>query len=165
MGATGEIVNISLMGSTYSQPAYLVCHTDGTSSSASFASNQWYRSQSVYIKSGGVYAVNGFYQYSDERLKDFSNDISVNLDTLSKLPKKYYTWKNDTKDEYTHIGTSAQELMKVYPELVKQDEEGMLTVDYSKLSIIALKAVDMLHDENIKLKMELDKIKERLNII
>jgi hypothetical protein len=36
----------------------------------------------------------------------------------------------------------------------------MLSVDYSKLSIIALAAIDKLHEENIELKNRLTKLEE-----
>ena len=39
-----------------------------------------------------------------------------------------------------------------------------LCVDYSKLSIVALKAIDVLHEENEKLRAELDAIKKHLGL-
>ena len=156
------MVNVSLLTSTAITQAYLVCHSDGTSNSVSFAGDQWYRSQGAYIKLGGLYAKNGFYQYSDERLKEFGEDINIDFDKLSTLPKKYYEWKEDINNVGTQIGTSAQELQLLYPELVSEGNEGVLTVDYAKLSIVALKAIDILHNENEYLKNELEKIKEML---
>ena len=103
----------------------------------------------------GYVTATEFYKSSDERLKNFSNDISIDFDALRNIPKKYFTWKSDELNK-PHIGTSAQELMKVYPELVNRDENDMLSVDYSTLSIIALKAIDILVDRIEKLENELD---------
>lgn len=103
----------------------------------------------------------GFYETSDERLKDLQEDIEVNFSYLHNIPKKYYSWKDDST--YTrHIGTSAQEVQKYYPELVNTGDDGYLTMNYDKLSIVALKAIDVLHEEVTELKKENAELKERL---
>ena len=61
-----------------------------------------------------------------------------------------------------HIGTSAQELQKLYPELVKEDEHGLLNVAYDKLSIVALAAIDQLHQQINELKSENQQMQTRL---
>ena len=110
-----------------------------------------------------VNATNGFYETSDANLKNFESDICVDLDILSKIPKKYFTWKND-EEKKPQIGTSAQYLLGIYPELVSEDSEGYLTVDYAKLSIVALAAIDELHKENLDLKERLRRIEEKLGL-
>ena len=116
-----------------------------------------------------VKAKNGFYQESDETLKDFHDSIEVDFNALKSIPKAYYTWKDE---DVMQIGTSAQKVQELYPEIVSLDEKtGKLTLDYAKLSVIALKAIDLLHEENENLKLELkslhnemDKIKSHLGL-
>ena len=115
----------------------------------------------VYMKDNGLYASHGFYQSSDETLKDFGEDVKIDFDELVNIPKKYFTWK-EKADSTQHIGTSAQELQKVYPELVRTDATGKLTVDYASLSVIALAAVDKLHKENDELKKRIESIERYL---
>ena len=119
-----------------------------------------YSNSSVYTQSGQLYATqmnatNGFYETSDARLKNFKDDIKA-LDIVSKIPTKYFTWKKDeiveNVDPQLHIGTSAQEIQKIYPDLVSVNEDGELSVDYARLSIIALAAIK-------ELKTELDELK------
>jgi hypothetical protein len=82
---------------------------------------------------------------SDETLKDFGDDVDINLDDLKKVRKSYYKWKSNPESESFEIGTSAQDVAKLYPELVCNDE-GKLLVSYDRLSIIALAAIDKLYE-------------------
>lgn len=114
---------------------------------------------------GRVSASSGFFQTSDRRLKNFQGDIEIDFDKLKSIPKKYFYWNMDSKKSKLEIGTSAQEVMEVYPELVSINEAGMLSVAYDKLSVIALKAVDELHEENVALKEKNDELERRLKAI
>ena len=151
IGASGEIVSIGKT-SNNSAKTYVISHTDGSSAAVSFAQNEWYRNIDVFIQSGAVHAQNGFYQDSDERLKAFGDNVSVDFEKLAKLPKKYFMWRNDEYWVGQQIGTSAQELLKLYPELVTLNDNGYYSVNYAGLSIIALAAIDKLHQEIEELK-------------
>ena len=108
---------------------------------------------------GQINATNGFYETSDARLKNFKEDVKA-LDTVDKIPTKYFTWKEDENQE-SQIGTSAQEVEKLYPELVSKTEDDTLTVDYAKLSIIALAAIKELKAEIQSLKEEIKQLKSK----
>ena len=111
----------------------------------------------IYMEGGEVYAA------SDERLKNFGDNVEVDFEKLLSIPKVYYTWKND-ESKNNMIGTSAQKLKEIYPELVSENEDGKMAVSYEKLSIIALAAVDKLHKENEELKDRLKRIEEKLGL-
>ena len=51
------------------------------------------------------------------------------------------------------------------PEFVEAGDDGYLVVDYAKLSVIPLKAVDILYDEVSKLKNELKTVKEENKLL
>ena len=133
------------------------------SPSSSTTTGSLYKAAKVKVVSGTkIEALGGFYETSDERLKDFSNDIDCDLDRLSKLPKKYFRWK-DSDDKNLHIGTSAQAVQEIYPEIVNEDENGTLSVAYDKLSIVALKAIDKLNEEITSLKDKNKELEDRIS--
>ena len=133
---------------TGSAKAYLIGKSGTTSNgwTGTFLMNT-----SVYMSGGLLYAA------SDESLKDFHGDIDLDFEKLKSIRKQYFTWKEgDVTD--MQIGTSAQDLQKVYPEIVNVGEDGKLAVSYERLSIIALAAVDKLHD---RIKILEEKLKEK----
>lgn len=117
----------------------------------------------VYMSGNTLNAPNGFFQQSDENLKTFISNIEVDLEKITQLPKKYFMW-SDKRDENIHIGTSAQAVQELYPEIVKRDKNGNLTVDYSKLSVIALRAIDVLNEERKQMKADIAEIKTKLGL-
>ena len=113
-----------------------------------------------YVRHDGVAFAPAFYQSSDETLKNFYGDIKVNLEELKTIPKKYFTFK-DNPDK-VEIGTSAQAVQKLYPEIVSENNIGKLSVAYDKLAVIALKGIDELYDMILELKEENRLLKEEL---
>ena len=113
------------------------------------------------IVCGTTTSTGGFFDTSDERLKNFSENIKVDFEQLKKLKKSYFSFKNDI-DNKQHIGVSAQEIKNVFPEIVNEDKNGILTVDYSKLSVVALAAIDELNEKYEKLEKRLQMIEEKL---
>ena len=141
------------------EPTY---DTTVTTKVVGYDNGQTYTSD-VIIQGNSVLAPNGFYQESDERLKTFVCDVEVDLEKIAELPKKFFYWI-DRPDEGLQIGTSAQEVQKVYPELVQEGKDGKLVVDYAKFSVIALKAIDILNTERKQMKSDIDRIKEKLGL-
>lgn len=136
---------------------YIVGSTASTSATSSLTKC------SIYMSANTIHGCSGYYQDSDETLKKFKDDIEVDFEKLRKLPKSYFTWNSD-EEKKLQIGTSAQKVQELYPEIVSKGDEGTLSVDYSKLSIIALKAVDQLYEENQKLKSDIEMIKKHLGL-
>lgn len=109
------------------------------------------------ISTGKIVGQTGVFDTSDETLKDFLGDITIDFDAIKSIPKKYFTWKDG--DGKVEIGTGAQSLQKIYPELV-EESNGTLVVAYNKLAIVALAAIDKLNDEKKALEERVEKLEK-----
>ena len=77
---------------------------------------------------------------SDARLKSNIVALGPTLISLLQLEAKSYTMKNDTEQKQK-IGLLAQEVQKVFPELVSEDNSGMLAVNYQALVPVLINAL------------------------
>lgn len=82
---------------------------------------------------------------SDVRLKDHIEELDVDLGKVGEIDKVRFTWK-DNMNGKKQIGTTAQSLETIFPELVYTNPEtGYKAVNYEGLSVIALAAIDKLY--------------------
>lgn len=93
----------------------------------------------------------------------FKKDISIlpkALDALKSIRPVYYNLRKDEFPEkdfsnQRQIGFIAQEIQSQYPEIVLEDAEGYLSVDYSKMTPILLKAIQELTERVETLEKQL----------
>ncbi len=128
-----------------------------------------YASNSVSTD-GDMNAVN-FNVTSDRRFKKNVKSIDNALVKTKQLNGYTYNWnklaqrqKGVTSDD-EQIGVLAQELEKVFPQLVKTDEDGFKAVNYTALTAVLIEAikdlsteVESLKEENTELKAGLSKV-------
>jgi|DEB0MinimDraft_10_1074344.scaffolds.fasta_scaffold65341_2 hypothetical protein len=80
---------------------------------------------------------------SDENFKKDISTITGALDKVKQLRGVDFTWKdNDTKGK----GVIAQELQQVFPELVSEESDGNLSVNYTGLIAVLIEAIKDLSD-------------------
>lgn len=108
-------------------------------------------SSSITMNSNGRLSATSFYATSDARLKENIKPLDYNKSILD-LPVYTYDYINGQKN---NIGCLAQDLQKLYPQLIGENSNGYLTVDNSKVVYLLLEEVK-------KLKKELDEIKTKL---
>lgn len=111
------------------------------------------------LKARKLYAMQFVYDASDIRLKHDIMPLTGVLDKMATL--KGYSFRmnrgNDKK-----FGVIAQDLEKVYPELVQEVGDGFKGVDYIGLIGPLVAAVNELREQNAALKVELDRQAEEL---
>ncbi len=78
------------------------------------------------------------FTYSDRTLKKNITTIDNPINKISQLRGVTFNWK---KDDRPGVGVIAQELEKVYPELVNTDASGIKSVQYSSLVAPLIEAV------------------------
>ena len=79
-------------------------------------------------------------------IKDLSNNKKEHLDKLRNLIPKSYNFKNQ---ETTSFGLIAQEVEKIYPELVGTQKDGTKCINYTELIPLLL-----LQTNNMERKIE-----------
>ncbi|MBN4062252.1 MAG: hypothetical protein COA57_12440 [Flavobacteriales bacterium] len=83
---------------------------------------------------------------SDRRLKVSIEPFSNSLNKLVQLQPVYFLWRSDKYPE-RHFGTSqsfgliAQDVEKLFPDMVTEDEDGFKAVRYNKLQFYFLQAI------------------------
>ena len=120
------------------------------------------------VQGGGVNASGGYTQTSDIRLKTNIEYLDSNqmLHKISNLHGINYNWKNKEKNgSDKQIGLIAQEVEKVFPEAVKKNSEGFLSVSYSNLVAPVIEAIKQLFKITENQSRQMASFEERLNQI
>jgi hypothetical protein len=86
-----------------------------------------------------------FYVYSDERLKSDIRPYGSVLENVVQLTPSTYRYNRASPSSPRALGVIAQEIEPLFPELVSQKAGGMKAVNYSGLSVVAIKAIQELY--------------------
>lgn len=104
-------------------------------------------------------------QLSDRRLKKDFSSLSNSLSDVYQLNGYHYKWIEASRSQDLQTGLIAQEVQKIFPELVQTDEKGFLSVNYIGLIPHLIEAVKELRNENKDLKNTNQKLENRLEKI
>ena len=101
------------------------------------------------IKADGQIQANTFNALSDSRLKE---NIKIFNYEKSILDLPIYTYNFKTTPSKLNIGCIAQELQKLYPELVEENSDGYLAIQETKLVYLLLEEIKQLNNRLKKLE-------------
>lgn len=118
--------------------------------------------KAIYIGNGqagadgafGAIHASGFLKESDVRLKSNIAPLNHTLDQICNIP----TVEFDMHDKH-QIGTVAQDLENNFAEIVNTDSDGMKSVDYCMLGVVAIEGVKLLRQEIEDLKKQIQELK------
>lgn len=94
----------------------------------------------VTVKAANFFADSAVSVVSDERKKIVSKEMVLDLDKISDAPSVLFKWR-DSQDETEHVGTIAQYWQKVLPQVVCEDHEGNLSMQYGTAALVAVISV------------------------
>ncbi len=95
---------------------------------------------------------------SDARLKSNIVSLGSTLSKLLQIDGKSYEMKGKQK-----IGVLAQEIQEVFPELVSEDDNQMLAVNYQGLVPVLINALKEQESKIIDQQAQIDELKETVN--
>ena len=118
--------------------------------------------KAVYIGNGqagadgayGAVHASGFFKESDIRLKSDIAPLRHTLDQICNIP----TVEFNMHDKH-QIGTIAQDLENNFAEVVNTDSDGMKSVDYCMLGVVAIEGIKLLKQEVEDLKKQIEELK------
>jgi hypothetical protein len=176
--AIGQFTNGTAVIDAFSGYAYYGCNnaTNGLSIGSTGNIGIGITNSSSYklYVAGSAYSTGGW-SGSDVRWKKNIIPVSSVLSKLMQVTAVNYEWKTDEYkdlnfDTGKQLGIIAQDVEKVFPELVKTDINGYKAVAYEKLSVLLLEGmkeqeqkIQQLEEQNALFKSELEAIKAELS--
>lgn len=117
---------------------------------------------------GDIYASGNYYS-SDRRYKRGIESLTNPLDVVMQLNGVSYEFRTDEFAEKKfrdglHYGFIAQELQNVLPEIVDEDENGYLAVNYTAIIPILTEAVKTQQAQIEDLQMELELLRSKAQL-
>jgi hypothetical protein len=110
--------------------------------------------QATNITASNDITANQFIAYSDRNLKQNIVPIECALDKVCRLEGVHYEFKN--APDVKRMGLIAQDVEKIIPEVVSENNEGTKGIDYGPIVSILIESVKELKEENIKLNKKIE---------
>lgn len=115
--------------------------------------------------SGNMLIAGTLTENSDRRLKKDITELTNSARKVSQLNGYNYNWIAEDRDPRIQTGLIAQEVQVLFPELVSEDENGFLSVNYIGLIPHLIEVVKELQKENNSLRTSAGNYEKRINSI
>ncbi|MDX1535771.1 MAG: tail fiber domain-containing protein [Candidatus Spechtbacterales bacterium] len=168
--------NLSTVG-TITMPAYTTFNPGGGGVNVGWENNYWrfrfggnstpagiridhYDTPKIYLQRDGDVHGRAFYYTSDIDLKEDLAPIDSALDKVLQLNGYSYKWRENGKAD---LGVIAQEVEKVFPELVTSPEEGgYKNVDYGHLVAPMIEAIKEQQEQIESLENRIEELESKI---
>lgn len=116
--------------------------------------------KNIYVGNGqgsggfGEVHASGFFKESDIRLKSNIVPLNHTLEQICNIPTVSFDIRNKHQ-----IGTIAQDIENDFIDIVDTDSDGMKSVDYCMLGVVAVEGIKLLKQEIEDLKKQVEELK------
>lgn len=116
--------------------------------------------KNIYVGNGqgnggfGEVHASGFFKESDIRLKSNIVPLNHTLEQICNIPTVSFDIRNKHQ-----IGTIAQDIENDFVDIVDTDSDGMKSVDYCMLGVVAVEGIKLLKQEIEDLKKQIEELK------
>lgn len=116
--------------------------------------------RNIYVGNGqgsggfGEVHASGFFKESDIRLKSNIVPLNHTLEQICNIPTVSFDIRNKHQ-----IGTIAQDIENDFVDIVDTDSDGMKSVDYCMLGVVAIEGIKLLKQEVEDLKKQIEELK------
>ena len=116
--------------------------------------------KNIYVGNGqgnggfGEVHASGFFKESDIRLKSNIVPLNHTLEQICNIPTVSFDIRNKHQ-----IGTIAQDIENDFADIVDTDSNGMKSVDYCMLGVVAVEGIKLLKQEIEDLKKQVEELK------
>lgn len=116
--------------------------------------------KNIYVGNGqgsggfGEVHASGFFKESDIRLKSNIVPLNHTLEQICNIPTVSFDIRNKHQ-----IGTIAQDIENDFVDIVNTDSDGMKSVDYCMLGVVAVEGIKLLKQEIEDLKKQVEELK------
>lgn len=116
--------------------------------------------KNIYVGNGqgsggfGEVHASGFFKESDIRLKSNIVPLNHTLEQICNIPTVSFDIRNKHQ-----IGTIAQDIENDFVDIVDTDSDGMKSVDYCMLGVVAVEGIKLLKQEIEDLKKQVEELK------
>lgn len=111
------------------------------------------------LQVNGTILAQNFATYSDSSLKNFTSQYQVSSQDLEALKPWNFTWKDTSNVD---VGFAAEDVEKILPSAVRRGANGLRMVDYGRLSIVSLAALQQANNRLTSIESTLQGIQNRL---
>jgi Chaperone of endosialidase/YadA head domain repeat (2 copies) len=117
------------------------------------------RSNAMVVSSNGYVWIQGYLtQTSDAKLKKNILPLSNALPSIQQINGYSYDWKDENRGNEKQMGVLAQELQKIYPQLVTRQGNGELSVNYIGLIPVLIEGMKEQQRQIEELKQAVQKL-------